>query len=99
MNIKQTVVIEGKSRYNFNNDQGENVKGAKLFVTDGQILSQENKVGKFTTEFKVPYEVFEQCHQVPGEYELSLTMKVGSEGQFSVNGVRYIGKNAEVATK
>lgn len=97
--MKMKAIIEGKSRYSFKNDNGELVEGAKLFVTDGRVLNQENKVGKFTTEFKVPYAIFDQCEQVPGEYELSLEMKIGSTGEFSVNGVRYIGKNVEASTK
>lgn len=92
MKMKQTVVVKGKQRWDMPSENGgANIRGGKIFVFDGETLADPNKVGEFHTSFPITYEEFEKFHQVPGTYELDMAMKVGSKGQFSVNGVRYVG--------
>lgn len=92
MNIKQVFEVEGKQRWNIPGENGQPATlGAKLFVTDGQLLNTTDKVGKFPTTFNVDYAIFDKVIQVPGKYELELSLKVGSKGQMAVSGVRYVG--------
>lgn len=90
--MKEVYRIKGKQRWNMTDETtGDQIKGAKIFLSDGEILNTPDKVGEFDTSFSVPYETFEQITVVPGDYEIDFAMKVGSKSQFTVSGVTYVG--------
>lgn len=97
--MKQVMMINGAQRWNMVNEQGETIKGGRITVQDDQLLDTPDKKGKFDTPFNVPYEMYESLNHVPGLYELTLSMKVGSKGQFAVSGVRYVGDSKETSSK
>lgn len=92
MSQKVQLVVLGKKRHNFTNDAGELVKGAKVFIESYvEEEDSENKEGMFPTEFAIPYQNYEAFNTVPGTYEVTMYMKAGSKGQFSIKDVKYIG--------
>lgn len=91
MEMKVTYPVIGKSRWDMTAENGDKVKGSKILVYDGKV-STEDKVGLFPTTFNLPYEEFDKFKEVPGSYELVLSMKTGSKGQFTVIGAKYIGE-------
>lgn len=67
------------------------IMGSKIFVYD-EMVQTADKVGVFPTTFNMDYDAFKLFDKVPGIYELELSMKAGSKGQFSVIGANYIGE-------
>lgn len=89
--IKMVMPIIGRQRWDMENEQGQNIKGAKVFAFD-ELVTTENKEGVFPTTFNLNYEDYNKFPVVPGTYELELSMKAGSKGQFSVIGVKHVGE-------
>lgn len=94
---KMEVVVLGKSRYNFKNDNdGSTVKGAKIFV-EGYVEFNADKEGMFPTEFAIDYEKYALFTEVPAKYEVSMIMKPGSKGQFLINDIKLL-ESAAIGT-
>lgn len=94
---KMELVVLAKSRYNFKNDNdGSTVKGAKIFV-EGYVEDNQDKEGMFPTEFAIDYDKYVLFPEVPAKYEVSMIMKPGSKGQFTINEIKLIG-SAGIAT-
>lgn len=90
--MKVTYPVIGKQRWDMVSEQdGSRVMGSKIFVYDGMV-NNTDKVGLFPTTFNLKHEDYNLFEKVPGNYELVLSMKTGSKGQFSVIGAKYIGE-------
>lgn len=88
---KIKVVVVGKTRYKFDDDNGVNRSGAKIFV-QADPVNEADKVGVFQTDLALSkYEDFELFPTIPGEYEVEMHMQAGKSGaKFVVEGVKEV---------
>lgn len=82
--IKSQLV--GKTRYNFPDQQGKIVKGAKFFTLEQIIDGNGNGEGVLTTQTNVPYEAYDEIPLGPVEFDMQL--KAGSKGETILLAVR-----------
>lgn len=87
--------VYAKSKYDFVTDEGQNLKGAKIFVVDKPV-KEENKEGIFFTPFAVTDEVYNSLKTIPGLYDIDFSLKVGSKGQMTVEKIKFVSEIKEI---
>lgn len=90
-NVKMVMPIIAKQKWDMVSDDGQQVKGAKIFAFD-EMVTTENKEGVFPTAFNISFNEYNNFPVVPAKYELELSMKAGSKGQFTVIGAKQVGE-------
>lgn len=74
------VMVTLVKRHNFKNDQGEEVKGLKIYYEGDEQVNTKDMKGIEFFILSAPYEAFDHFSVVPGKYSIHCNMKIGPKG-------------------
>lgn len=79
-NEKMAYLVLATKRYNFKNNEGENVRGIKVTYCDEPVYDKDTK-GFSPMTITVPIEFWPMFEHVPGLYDIDFRLKPDQKGK------------------
>ena len=81
--MERKALVLGVEKYDFRDDEGNQVKGAKISLLSDK-LNGENQKGYRTAKFNVSHEIADKVQSAPALCKVLYEMKVNGNGNVSL---------------